>query len=93
MSSAMLRTSVLRATRTFSTTPLARKSASEVAKDTIKAADRTVSDAAVKGIEKGEKVAEKSKDAFGVGAKKAEANAAEAKYKAKETAEDVKSKI
>lgn len=39
-------------TRFFSTSPLARKSAVDTAKDTAKAADRTIADAAVKGIEK-----------------------------------------
>ncbi|KAI4250816.1 MAG: hypothetical protein L6R35_007622, partial [Caloplaca aegaea] len=40
-------------TRFLSTTPSARKSAVDAAKDTAKAVDRTVADVAVKGIEKG----------------------------------------
>lgn len=40
-------------TRFFSTSPLARKSAVDAAADTVKSVDRTISDAAVKGIEKG----------------------------------------
>lgn len=39
--------------RFFSTSPLARKSAVDAAKDTAKTVDRTISDAAVKGIERG----------------------------------------
>ncbi len=42
-------------TRFFSTSPLARKSAVDAAKDAAKTIDRTVADAAVKGIEKGGK--------------------------------------
>lgn len=40
-------------TRFFSTTFPAQKTATEAAKDTLKSVDRTISDAAVKGIEKG----------------------------------------
>lgn len=40
-------------TRFFSTSPLARKSAVDAAADTVKTMDRKISDAAVKGIEKG----------------------------------------
>lgn len=40
-------------TRFFSTSPLPRKSAVDAATDTVKSVDRTISDAAVKGIEKG----------------------------------------
>lgn len=40
-------------TRFFSTTFAAQKTATEAAKDTLKSVDRTVSDAAVRGIEKG----------------------------------------
>ncbi|KAL8949635.1 MAG: hypothetical protein Q9183_007587 [Haloplaca sp. 2 TL-2023] len=39
--------------RLFSTSPLARKSAVDQAKDTVKSVDQTISNAAVKGIEKG----------------------------------------
>lgn len=39
--------------RVFSTSPYARKSAIDSAKDAAKTIDRTVSDAAVKGIKKG----------------------------------------
>lgn len=41
------------ARRLFSTAPALRKTAVDAAKDTLKKVDRTVSDAAVKGIEKG----------------------------------------
>jgi hypothetical protein len=52
----MLRTSVLfrSAQRAFfSTTPLARKTATDTVKDAAKAVDRTISGAAVKGIDMG----------------------------------------
>lgn len=42
-------------TRLFTTTSPAQKSATEAAKDTLKTVDRTISNAAVKGIEKGGK--------------------------------------
>jgi len=41
--------------RLFSTSPVARKSVVDSAKDVLKAVDRTVSDAAVKSIETGGK--------------------------------------
>ncbi len=40
-------------TRVFSTSPYARKSAIDAAKEAAKTLDRTVADAAVKGIERG----------------------------------------
>lgn len=58
----LLRHNVLRTARTpaaaltarcFATSPIVNKSAVDSAKDTIKQADRKVSDAAVRGIEKG----------------------------------------
>jgi len=39
--------------RLFSTSPITRKTIVETAKDALKAVDRTISDAAVKGIETG----------------------------------------
>ena len=42
--------------RTFGTSPVARKSATEAVKDTVKGVDRTISDVAVKGIDKGGKL-------------------------------------
>ena len=51
-SSLTARTLLARQTRLFSTSPL-RASVLDTAKSTVKEADRKVSDAAVKGIEKG----------------------------------------
>ena len=51
-SSLTARTLLARQTRLFSTSPL-RTSVLDTAKSTVKEADRKVSDAAVKGIEKG----------------------------------------
>lgn len=49
----MFRSQIARQARLFSTTPVARKGPVETIKDAAKAVDRTISDAAVKGIEKG----------------------------------------
>lgn len=56
----MLRTTITRSVfrssfvaRSFSTSPIARKTVVDTAKDTLKKADRTVSDTLVKGIDKG----------------------------------------
>ena len=49
----MFRTALARQARLFSTTPIARKSPVETVKDAAKVVDRTISDAAVKGIETG----------------------------------------
>jgi hypothetical protein len=51
----MFRQQIARQARLFSTTPIARKSPVETIKDAAKAVDRTLSGAAVKGIEKGGK--------------------------------------
>ncbi|KAL8871768.1 MAG: hypothetical protein Q9198_007346 [Flavoplaca austrocitrina] len=83
-------------TRFFSTSPLARKSAVDAATDTVKTVDRKISDAAVKGIEKGEQAAAKAKAATGLGASKAEGTgsemAGEAKGKAHEVVGEAKGK-
>jgi hypothetical protein len=49
----MFRQQIARQARLFSTTPITRKSPVETIKDAAKAVDRTISGAAVKGIEKG----------------------------------------
>lgn len=51
----MYRSAIARQTRLFSTSVYLRKGPVEGAKDAVKQVDRTVSDAAVKGIEKGGK--------------------------------------
>jgi hypothetical protein len=49
----MFRQQITRQVRLFSSSPIARKSPVEVIKDAAKAVDKTISGAAVKGIEKG----------------------------------------
>ncbi|KAI4164969.1 MAG: hypothetical protein LQ342_001245 [Letrouitia transgressa] len=85
--------------RLLSTTPLVRKSAVDTAKDAAKNVDRKVSDAAVKGIEKGgkskanlaniEQASAKAKESVGLGAKKAEGTASEVAGEAKGKASEV----
>ncbi|KAF2795002.1 hypothetical protein K505DRAFT_407215 [Melanomma pulvis-pyrius CBS 109.77] len=53
----MFRTAIARQARLFSTSPIVRKSPVETVKDAAKVVDRTISDAAVKGIETGEQAA------------------------------------
>jgi len=92
------------ATRAFSTTLQQRKTATETVKDGLKKVDRTVADAAVVGIEKGQELTGKAKETAGINAKKAEGSAsevageakgkaAELKGEAKGKAEEVKGKI
>lgn len=59
----VLRPGPLLATRTFITTPTYHKTATDTVKDAAKAVDRTVSQAAIKGLEGVEKVNEVAKDA------------------------------
>ena len=49
----MLRTAIARNARLFSTTVRSQKSVTESVKDAAKAVDRTIADAALKGLEKG----------------------------------------
>ena len=49
----MFRSTIIRNARLFSTNARFQKSATETIKETAQAVDRTISDAAVKGIEKG----------------------------------------
>lgn len=49
----MFRQQIVRQARLFSTTPVARKSPVDAIKDAAKTIDKTISGAAVKGIEKG----------------------------------------
>jgi hypothetical protein len=49
----MFRSTIIRNARLFSTNARFQKSAAETVKDAAKVVDRTISDAAVKGIEKG----------------------------------------
>jgi hypothetical protein len=49
----MFRQAIARQARLFSTAPIARKSVVDSAKETVQQVDKTVAQAAVKGIEKG----------------------------------------
>ncbi|KAH9880075.1 hypothetical protein J1614_002101 [Plenodomus biglobosus] len=92
----MFRQQIARQARLFSTTPVARKSPVETIKDAAKAVDRTISGAAVKGIEKGEEVAGAVKEAMPetTGEAKGQANemAGAAKGKAAELKGEAKGK-
>jgi len=78
------------ATRAFSTTLQSRKTATETIKDGVKKVDRTVADAAVAGIEKGEELTGKAKDVASANAKKAEGSASEVSGKTKGAAAELK---
>jgi len=79
--------------RSFSTTLVAQRGPVEATKDVLKKADRTVSDAAVKGIDTGEKLTRKAQETIGAKSKeterKAKETAGEAKEKAKGKAEEL----
>ncbi|KAJ4405104.1 hypothetical protein N0V91_005466 [Didymella pomorum] len=79
----MFRSQIARQARLFSTTPVARKSPVETIKDAAKAVDRTISGAAVKGIEKGEQAAEAIKEATPNSTSEAKGQANEALGQAK----------
>ncbi|KAJ5541292.1 hypothetical protein N7494_006368 [Penicillium frequentans] len=72
------------AIRSISSTSRLQKSAVDSAKDTLKKTDRVVSDAAVGGINKGEEVAGKMKDAVGGAKQEAKIKAGDAKGNASE---------
>ncbi|KAJ5338554.1 hypothetical protein N7541_010527 [Penicillium brevicompactum] len=74
------------AIRSISASASYNKGAVDATKDTLKKADRTVSDAAVKGINKGEQAAHHLKDAVGAGAKKAQDKSGDVKGDAAELA-------
>ncbi|KAJ5827053.1 hypothetical protein N7447_003816 [Penicillium robsamsonii] len=74
------------AIRSISATAPCHKGPIDATKETLKKADRTVADAAVKGINTGEKAAEKIKDVVGSGAKQAKAKSGEVKGEAAEYA-------
>lgn len=60
----MIRTAFARQARLFSTSPIVRKTIAENVQDAAKAVDRTVADAAVKGIETGGKLASPPIDTY-----------------------------
>ncbi|CAI7602044.1 hypothetical protein PCG10_005167 [Penicillium crustosum] len=74
------------AIRSISATAPCNKGPVDATKETLKKADRTVSDVAVKGINTGEKAANKIKDAVGSGAKQAREKGEEVKGEASEYA-------
>ncbi|KAJ5749090.1 uncharacterized protein N7511_010786 [Penicillium nucicola] len=94
----LLRTRVLapvprfQAIRSISATASYNKGAIDATKDTLKKADRTVSDAAVKGIDQGEKAAENLRNAVGAGAQQAKTKGEDAKGDAAQVAGQAKGK-
>ncbi|CDM28868.1 hypothetical protein DTO013E5_1318 [Penicillium roqueforti] len=80
------------AIRSISATAPCNKGPVDATKETLKKADRTVSDAAVKGINTGEKAAHKLKDAVSGGAKQAKEKGEEVKGEAAQYADKGKSK-
>lgn len=84
------------ATRAFSTSFAAHKSATETVKSGLKTVDRAVSDKLVDGIELGETAAQKAKEVTGMSADEAKGKAAElsgeAKGKAAELSGEAKGK-
>merc|ERR1711964_741632 len=84
------------APRAFSTTFVARKSATESVKDGVKTVDRKVSDVLVEGIEVGQTAAQKAKEVAGMSSSEMEGKAnevaGEAKGKANEVAGEAKGK-
>lgn len=60
----MYRQAIARQSRLLSTTAATRKSATESAKEALKSVDKTISQAAVKGIEKGRTYAPAHRRAF-----------------------------
>jgi len=76
--------------RLFSTAAVYHKSATETVKDGLKAVDRTVSDAAVKGIDAGIEAKNKAAEVAGMSASKAKGAAEETAGQAKGKAAEVK---
>ncbi|KAF2129791.1 hypothetical protein P153DRAFT_366303 [Dothidotthia symphoricarpi CBS 119687] len=92
----MFRSQLARQVRLFSTSPVVRKSPVETIKDAAKAVDRTISNAAVKGIEKSEDAVDAVKEAMpetkGEAKGKANELAGAAKGKASELSGEAKGK-
>jgi len=95
--SSIIRTSLARQARLFSSSPAARKSVTETLKEPLKKVDRMVSNAAVKGIEKGEQVTQAAKSTLSSESKTASGEASrlssEASGKASELAGEAKGKV
>ncbi|MCJ1300970.1 hypothetical protein MMC08_003769 [Hypocenomyce scalaris] len=73
----------------FSISAPVAKSPLDPVKDTLKSVDRTVSDAAVKGIEKGEQVSQATKEAVGINTSKVAGAAKETKGEVKGKAQEL----
>ncbi|KAJ5793596.1 hypothetical protein N7457_000195 [Penicillium paradoxum] len=80
------------AIRSISVTAPYYKGPIDITKETLKKADRTVSDVAVKGINTGEKVAHKIKEVVDTGAQEAKEKGEEVKDEAAEYADKGKGK-
>merc|ERR1712227_702002 len=93
----MFRSTIIRNARLFSTNARFQKSAAETVKDAAQAVDRTISDAAVKGIEKGEQAAASIKSATNISTGEAKGSASQmagqAQGKASELAGQVKGAV
>ncbi|EPS29836.1 hypothetical protein POX_b03141 [Penicillium oxalicum] len=70
--------------RSISSTVRLEKGPVDAAKDTLKQADRVVSDAAIKGIDLGKEASQKVKETVGTSSAEAEAKAKEVKGEAEE---------
>ncbi|KAF2400070.1 hypothetical protein EJ06DRAFT_522242 [Trichodelitschia bisporula] len=89
----MFRTAIFRNARLLSTSARLQKTPVEVGKDMLKKVDRVAADAAVKGIETGEKVVGAAKSAAGVVQEKTPDSTSEAQGKASELAGEAKGKL
>ncbi|OJJ85545.1 uncharacterized protein ASPGLDRAFT_123719 [Aspergillus glaucus CBS 516.65] len=78
--------------RSLSSTTKKDKGVADTTKDTLKKADRTASDAALKGIETGQHVKDSLKGTFGSTKGEAEAKSGELKDEASKYAQEGKSK-
>ncbi|KIX06775.1 uncharacterized protein Z518_04751 [Rhinocladiella mackenziei CBS 650.93] len=88
-----VRSSTIRSSpRLFSTAIVHQKSAAETVKDGLKRVDRTVSDAAVVGIDKGMELKNKATKVAGIETGKAQGKAQQAAGEAQGKATDFKSK-
>jgi len=85
----MFRTAITRQARLFTTSSRLQKGPIELGKDALKKVDRVVSDAAVKGIETGETVVDKTKQTIGSDKGEIKANANEALGEAKGKASEL----
>jgi len=81
------------ATRAFHATPAASKSAVDQVKDAAKTVNKKVGEALAAGIDKGEEATEKTKEAVGSSAEKADAKKNQAAAGAREAKDDFKKEV